>query len=209
MHESVLPRHSLELLDQMAALADERLAGWTLAGGTGLAFRIGHRVSEDLDFFRTDGLDVRMLHAALKRLGGYETLQEETHTLTVLIEGTKLSFFNVADPFLFAAEPHRFFAVADMRDIALMKLAAVSGRGGRKDFVDLFLMLQQPPSLADYFEMLPRKYEPRRFSPYHILRSLAWFEDAEREPMPCMRVPFNWDECKAFFIREARSIVLG
>lgn len=208
MHESVLPSHSLELLDRLAGLKDEWLAGWVLAGGTGLAFWIGHRVSEDLDFFRTEGLDVRSLHGPLSRLGDYETLQEELHTLTVLIQGTKLSFFDVPDAFLFDPKPHRFFAVADPRDIALMKLAAISGRGSRKDFVDLFMLLQQPPTLADYFEMLPRKYAARGGDPYHILRSLTWFEDAEREPLPRMRVPFNWDACKAFFLREARSIVL-
>ncbi len=209
MHESVLPRHSLELLTRMEKLGADTLRGWTLAGGTGLAFRLGHRTSEDLDFFRTDDMDTRELHATLERLGDYEILQEEAHTLTILICRTKLSFFRVADPFLFASEPHRFFAVADPRDIALMKLAAISGRGSRKDFADLYLLLQSPPSLATYFEWLPRKYGQRLFSSYHILRSLTWFEDAETEPMPAMRVPFDWNACKAFFIREARAIVLN
>lgn len=209
MHESVLPEYSLNLLDRMTVLADPALRGWTLAGGTGLAFHFGHRASEDLDFFRTDGMDVRCLHEPLSRLESYETLQEAEHTLTILIKNTKLSFFSVQDSFLFGGIPHRFFSLADARDIALMKLAAISGRGSRKDFVDLFFILQQPPFLQEYFEWLPRKYPPERLNIYHILKSLTYFDDAEREPMPDMRVPFRWENCKAFFVREARALVVG
>lgn len=208
MHEKVLPQHSLELLNRFGNDSSPRLQGWILAGGTGLAFHLGHRVSEDLDFFRTDDLDVRTLHAVLARHGAYETLQEDVHTLTVLIQETKLSFFRVRDPFLFAGTPYRFFAIADPRDIALMKLAAISGRGSRKDFVDLYTILQSPPALRDYFALLPKKYDPSRLNTYHILRSLTYFEDAEGEPSPRMLVPFDWRECRAFFVREARAIVL-
>lgn len=138
----------------------------------------------------------------------YETLQEAEHTLTVLIHKTKLSFFRVTDRFLFPTTPFRFFAIADLRDIALMKLAASSGRGSRKDFADLYAILQDGPSLSDYFELLPRKYDSRRLNAYHILKSLTYFDDAEKEPMPRMLAPFDWSECKRFFVREARAIVL-
>ncbi len=208
MHEKVLPQHSLELLRRLGEDTSSLLSGWTLAGGTGLAFRLGHRVSEDLDFFRTDDLDLRSLHDVLCQYGSYETLQEAEHTLTVLLHKTKLSFFRVSDPLLFESTPYRFFSIADERDIALMKLAAISGRGSRKDFADLYIILQNEPSLETYFDLMPRKYDPSRLNTYHILRSLTYFEDAEKEPMPQMLVPFNWTECKAFFIREARAIVL-
>jgi len=208
MHEKVLPQHSLELLSQLEADPSPLLAGWTLAGGTGLAFHLGHRVSEDMDFFRTDDLDVRLLHDVLAEHGSYETLQESEHTLTVLLHETKLSFFRVRDPFLFDGVPHRFFAIADTRDIALMKLAAISGRGSRKDFADLYMILQDECTLEAYFDMLPRKYDASRVNAYHILKSLTYFDDAESEPMPQMLVPFDWKECKAFFAREARAIVL-
>ena len=208
MHEKVLPQHSLELLSALEADTSPLLSGWTLAGGTGLAFHLGHRVSEDLDFFRTDDLNVPLLHEVLSRHGSYETLQEAEHTLTVLLHETKLSFFRVRDPFLFEAVPHRFFFVADVRDIALMKLAAISGRGSRKDFADLYLILQDKPTLDAYFNLLPRKYNASRLNTYHILKSLTYFDDAETEPMLRMLVPFDWKECRAFFVREVRAIVL-
>jgi hypothetical protein len=174
-----------------------------------LALHLGHRVSEDFDFFRTDAFDLNALHAALKPQGSYETLQEAEHTLTVMLGGVKMSFFRVSDPFLFKALPYRFFAIADVRDIALMKLIAISGRGSRKDFVDLYRILRSGLSLSDYFALLPKKYGPERVNAYHILKSLAYFEDAEQEPLPVMREPLNWQECKAFFLREAHAIVLA
>jgi hypothetical protein len=208
MHEKVLPRHSLELLTDLEGAGSPLLSGWTLAGGTGLAFRLGHRISEDLDFFRTDDLDVRGLHEVLGAHGRYETLQEADHTLTVLIRDTKLSFFRVRDPFLFESDAYRFFTIASVDDIALMKLAAISGRGSRKDFADLYMILQKVSALESYFGMLPRKYGASRVNTYHILKSLTYFADAEAEPMPRMLVPFDWKECKAFLIRQARAIIL-
>lgn len=208
MHEKVLPPGSLTLLNQLGAMNEDALYGWTLAGGTGLALQVGHRISVDFDFFRIDDLQVRKLHPVLETCGPYETLQDEEDTVTVIIQGVKLSFFRVRDPFLHPRTEYRFFNLAGLRDIALMKLAAISGRGSRKDFIDLYKILMLGDTLSEYFAELPLKYGTSRVNIYHILKSLTWFEDAEREPMPNMLEPFDWEECKAFFIREAHRLVL-
>ncbi len=97
---------------------------------------------------------------------------------------------------------------ADTRDIALMKVTAITNRGSRKDFGDLFTILRDGPGLEHYLELLPRKYGRARVNAYQVLMSLTYFDDADEEPMPMMLEPFDWEECKAFFIREARLIVL-
>jgi hypothetical protein len=170
--------------------------------------RLGHRVSEDFDFFRTETFASDALFRELRRVGEPELLQEAEHALTVLVDATKISFFAINDPFLFASTRFRFFEVADLRDIALMKLVAISGRGSRKDFVDLYTILRGGLDLEDCFEWLPQKYGPGRANSYHILKSLTYFEDAEQEPMPRMLEPFDWQECTAFFVREAHNLVL-
>jgi len=208
MHEKVLPGASRDLLVALESLDSPSLQGWTLAGGTGLALHLGHRVSEDFDFFRTDAIDQQRLFDVLRHAGEVETLQEDENTLTVIVSQTKLSFFCVPDPFLFTGIHHRFFQVADFRDIALMKLVAIAGRGSRKDFVDLFTILRIGLELEQLFAWLPKKYGQGRFNSYHVLKSLTYFEDADREPMPRMLEPFDWEECKAFFVREAHAIVL-
>ena len=90
-----------------------------------------------------------------------------------------------------------------------MKIVAISGRGSRKDFVDLYAIVRTGVSLRECFSWLPRKYGEGRANTYHILKSLTYFEDAEREPLPVMLEPFEWEECKSLFVREAHAIVLG
>ena len=92
----------------------------------------------DFDLFRTQGMDNECLHRALAAAGTYETLLETAGSLTVLAAGVKLSFFQVSAPFLFTPIPYLAVAVADVRDIALMKLVAIANRGSRKDFIDLY-----------------------------------------------------------------------
>ena len=208
MHEKTLPKHSMAVLKALELTKSKELTGWILAGGTGLALHLGHRISEDFDFFRTDAIDVRRLHNVFSGFGKYETLQEEEHTLTILALKTKISFFRIKNPFIFETTPYRFFSIADIRDIALMKLVAISSRGSRKDFVDLFEILRGGMSLQECFAALSEKYIEGRHNSYHILKSMTYFEDAEKEPMPVMLKPFNWKECKAFFVREAHTVVL-
>jgi len=134
MHEKTLPKGSKELLARLKSSSSPALRGWILAGGTALTFHPGHRISEDFDFFRTDSMDIDRLHDAFREIGSYETLQEEKHTLTLLTEGIKISFFRISDPFIFATIPYSFFHIADILDIALMKLVAICNRGSRKAF---------------------------------------------------------------------------
>lgn len=208
MHDKVLPGRSRKLLARLEALNSPELEGWTLAGGTGLALQVGHRASEDFNFFKVEPFAGDRLSRDLSKAAAVETLQQEKGTLTVLAGGVKLSFLSVLDPFLFAGQSYSFFHVADLGDIALMKLAAIGSRGSRKDFIDLYTILRGGLTLEGCFAWLPRKYGKGRVNSYHVLKSLTYFDDAEREPMPRMLEPFDWRECKAFFVREAHALVL-
>jgi len=208
VYERVLPQGSRDLLAEIAEEPAGSTGGWVLAGGTGLALHIGHRASEDFDFFTNEEVDLPALRMTLRALGACETLQQDTRTLTVLLRGIKLSFFQIPDPFVFPTTPYSFFRVADVRDIALMKLVAVANRGSRKDFADLYCLLRRGLSLEECLELLPRKYGEGAVNDYQILKSLTWFEEAEREPSPRMLEPFSWAECKAFFVREVHALLL-
>jgi hypothetical protein len=208
MHERVLPPGSRSLLSTLKKIAHPALAGWTLAGGTGLALRVGHRRSDDFEFFRKGSMDPSALLEAVASAAETEVLQQEERTLTILARGVKISFFGVREPFLYPPESYSFFTVADARDIALMKMVAIMNRGSRKDFVDLYTILRDGPTLREYLDLLPRRYGAGLVNAYQALMSLTFFEDAEQEPMPAMLEPFDWEECRSFFVREAGSIVL-
>ena len=95
MHEEALPEASSDLLASLTAVGGDEFRGWVLAGGTGLALQLGHRVSEDFDFFRTSGMDTPSLFDRLKETGTCEALQYGERTLSVLLSGVQLSFFQI------------------------------------------------------------------------------------------------------------------
>lgn len=90
-----------------------------------------------------------------------------------------------------------------MKDIAAMKLAAITNRGTKKDFVDMYFLLQQF-SLNEMLEYYKIKYNTN--SIYNVIRSLVYFADAESDPMPKMYIPAMWDEVKSFIKESIEKI---
>jgi hypothetical protein len=180
-----------------------------LAGGTALALRHGHRRSIDFDFFRPTPFDVRELALALAgAFAEFERLPTGQQTLYVRLSRVTTSFFHYPYLLLEEAEPTTWgFGLASDRDIAAMKLEAIAGRGARKDFIDLRVLCRAGLSLDTAFDLFERKYGTRRTDRYHRLRALAYFDDAEREPMPDLLVPFDWDEAKRYFTAEAARLL--
>ena len=57
------------------------------------------------------------------------------------------------------------------------------------------------------FSLVHRKYAGVRYNRPHILKSLTYFADADKDPMPQMLVPISWDEVTRFF-REQVAVAL-
>jgi hypothetical protein len=85
--------------------------------------------------------------------------------------------------------------VASILDIALMKLEAVSGRGDKKDFIDLYFITNSI-SLPELLQKHQEKYGTDWSNHYHLLRSLTYFADVEDQPMPAMLIDISWNEVK-------------
>lgn len=68
-----------------------------------------------------------------------------------------------------------------LEDIAPMKLDAISGRGSKKDFYDVYFLLQHF-TLEKMFQLYQEKYPHQ--TTFHLLRSLAYFKDADKDPEP-------------------------
>ena len=94
--------------------------------------------------------------------------------------------------------------LADVTDIAAMKINAITNRGTRKDFIDLYFLLQQF-HFADLMQFYQRKYPDA--NPALALRSMVYFVDAEVQPLPKMLVPFDWEECKQEIANAVRKFV--
>ena len=126
------------------------LPGSYLAGGTALALILGHRQSIDLDWFCADHFDPEQLAWQLSSLKTFETSDAAKGTLHGIFSGMRLTWLYYPNPLL-----DDFITTADMpalklaslKDIAVMKLAALSHRGSAKDFVDLYVLAKHNISL--------------------------------------------------------------
>lgn len=86
--------------------------------------------------------------------------------------------------------------LADIEDIAAMKLEAIAVRGSKKDFVDMYFILNQF-TLEQIFSFHALKYGVGLSNQYHHLKSLVYFNDADEEAMPLITSPLKWDKVKA------------
>ena len=205
MHSEILTpaqQSALAVLSQQSGLRD-----FYLAGGTALALHLGHRASEDFDFFRQESFDPQSLLRQLPAPPRVAVLQEARDTLTVEFRKVKVSFFayplNLIKPLVTGALP---VALASIPDIAAMKLAAIAGRGSRKDFVDIYFICRQCFPLKVAFTYMQAKFTDQEYDLYHILRSLTYFADAESEPMPALRADATWDDMKRYLTSEAARL---
>jgi hypothetical protein len=89
-----------------------------------------------------------------------------------------------------------------------MKLEAIAGRGSKKDFIDLYFLLQQY-TLEEIFSFHALKYGIGLSNQYHHLKSLVYFADAETEAMPVMITPLDWNYVKNQIISFTKSFHLG
>jgi hypothetical protein len=133
-------------------------------------------------------------------------LELAPNTLHLELRGIKVSFLHYRYPLLFPTDPLVGLQVADARDIACMKLAAISNRGSRRDFVDLYVAGQAfgVEAIRDWFD---RKYATVAYNRTHVLKALTYFGDAEEEPMPAMLTAVAWSEVRRYFETEAPRLV--
>lgn len=176
-----------------------------LAGGTAASLHLGHRFSFDLDFFTPDEFDVRIVRDQVAGLGSLSVEHEGQETFLGTLNGEHLSFFRYRYPLLFDTADFHGVRIADLRDIACMKIDAISSRGIKRDFIDLFFIAKQIP-LDELLELFKKKYSGVDFSVPHLLRSLGYFEDAEASEAPRMLQIIDWDDVKCFFSDETIRI---
>jgi hypothetical protein len=129
-------------------------------------------------------------------------LSRAPQTLHLTIQDVKVSFLGYQYPLLFSPARFEEIRVGDSRDIACMKITALSSLGTKRDFVDLYAACQRY-SLRELLDFFARKYARTKYSRLHVLKSLTYLADAEKDPMPHMLVPLEWKSVKRFFEREA------
>ena len=110
-----------------------------------MALQVGHRQSVDLDFFtEKPEFDETGLERELLKTGQWETTYRQKGTLYGKLLNAKVSF--IAYPFFTASKimlKYGFLNILLPQDIAAMKIVAISQRGRKRDFVDLYYLVKK------------------------------------------------------------------
>ena len=197
LHYETIEPNTLELLKRLQSL--QCLNKTRLVGGTSLALQLGHRKSVDLDMFGKIECDTDELKDAISSCGRVTLLKESTNIHTFLVNGVKVDIVNYRYPWLEDAIAEDGIILAKKPDIASMKVNAIIGRGTRKDFVDL-AHLMKCYSLSQILNFYFHKYPEA--SMFLAAKSMAYFADAEDDPMPYMFTQETWDDIKAYISKQ-------
>ena len=179
-----------------------------LAGGTALALRFGHRRSVDLDFFSSvDEIGQQTRREILNELSPLtpQTLEAVEGNLLLVLRNMHVGFFGYSYPLLAPTDSAEGVAIASPVDIGLMKLDALISRGSRKDFYDLYFILQQIP-LSELLVLGRTKYPYARDFELMAVESLVLFDNADRDLQPQLLTNVAWDQVKRFFVAEAQAL---
>jgi hypothetical protein len=126
----------------------------------------------------------------------FETEETAPGTLHGTIEGIRVSFFEFPYP-LFRPPiiwQETNCALVSLDDLACMKLSAITQRGLRKDFCDLYFLGVEHCSLSRMLELYKQKFKVQDIAP--VIYGLTYFDDAEEEPMPSMIAKVTWKTIK-------------
>ncbi|MCM8784367.1 MAG: nucleotidyl transferase AbiEii/AbiGii toxin family protein [Candidatus Omnitrophica bacterium] len=177
-----------------------------LAGGTALALQLGHRISYDLDFFTQEAFDENLLLPEVEEISGFHLERISWRTIIGNFKGVKFSIFYYKYPLFYPFKKFGMINVADISDVAVMKITAIACRGTKRDFIDLYFICKEGISLKETLLLYNRKYKTLTANLVHIQKSLVYFEDAEEEEMPKMLKKVDWENVKEFFEREVKKL---
>jgi hypothetical protein len=181
-----------------------------LAGGTALALHLGHRISVDLDFFTDAEFHNEAVISQIRKTKvPFHILSEGEGYLIAELGGIKTSLFTYEYPFIDKLSVHKGICIAGVFDIASMKIIALSQRGTKRDFVDLFFILQDLP-FHTIAEHMVRRFGRERINPLHIGKSLVYFTDAESHPEPAYikGKEIEWPKIQDFFRHHVKQFTL-
>jgi hypothetical protein len=175
-----LPLAQRRLWDELEQTPQE----FVLYGGTAVALRLGHRHSEDFDFFSNASFVPDTLRGRIPYLEGAEIIQLEANTLTVIVDRdgpVKVSFFSglalnrVHDPDVTADNR---IQVASLLDVAATKLATIQQRAQARDYQDIAAIVSAGVSLAEAIGAATAVYG-NTFNGALSLKALTYFSDGD------------------------------
>ena len=183
------------------ALDDTRY--WFVIGGQAVRCFCPYRPSDDVDFGVANARDAASLLAQLRKRGRVEILERAPDTVHLTLDDVPVSIFVLS-----RVAPHTASGALDVTGILATKLHAILDRGTRRDFFDLYVLLQQERLGVIECVRAMRTVFPGDMNEGLLLRALAYFDDAEREaPLPHEGAK-DWKRVKAFFQKSVGALLV-
>jgi Nucleotidyl transferase AbiEii toxin, Type IV TA system len=202
LHLKTVAPGTFNILKSICALP--ALSGFCLAGGTALSLQIGHRVSVDLDFFGNRPFTTDEILELLSDLKPISVISQNKNILILNIQNVKVDFVNYRYPLIAEPKAEDSIRLLTMPDISAMKLAAIAGRGRKRDFCDIYFLLRKF-TLKEMIGFYNQKFEDG--SELMVARSLTFFDDANIDEDPrLLTQKFDWEEVQRSILREVRKI---
>lgn len=201
MYWNILDKDRYKLLKDITEKIS--LENYYMIGGTALSLQLGLRLSYDFDFCVQNQFNNEILLQELKTLGLIEVKQNQKGTCDVILNGVQVSFFYYPNPNInnyITTDEMPKLKMASILDIAIMKIVAIGGRGAKKDFFDLYNIINKTDiDIKELAQGLIKKCGDN-VNYMNIIMGLSYFEDAEQEILPDAFIEYDWDSIKEFFI---------
>lgn len=184
------------------SMSIEQFSDLRLVGGTALALQLGHRHSVDIDLFGDHDLRDTDISFALSLFGKVEELSKSNSIKIQLVDGVKVDIVKYRYAWLDPVVEIEGIRMASLRDIGAMKISAISQRGSKKDFIDLYFLLKHytlKEIITFYNEKITDGNE------WMALRSLPYFSDADQQPGPQVYNDISWEEVKGHIASEVKN----
>lgn len=173
------------------------LKGFALVGGTALSLKYGHRKSVDLDLFLHEKFDIYSIVKALEKEFGVDVRYEQQKlqwAVFCIINKIKVDIVYYPHNLIAPIEIYDGIRMYNTKDIAAMKINAILGRGVKKDFWDLFELLNHY-RLDEILEFHKLKF-PSQMLLISIPNAITYFVDAEESEAPISLKDQTWEAVK-------------
>lgn len=200
LHTQAVSPVLLGVLNQL--MASEVFTNFRLVGGTALALQEGHRDSVHTDLFGNEELDEVSVSQALQNIGKTTKISSTKRIFTYIVDNIKVDIVQYPYPWLTEMIVDSTIRMAAKEDIAAMKINAITGRGSKKDFIDLHLLLKNF-SLSEILSFYERKYNYA--SIFLALKSLHYFDDADLQKDPKIHSNLTWNKIKSDLQKELKE----
>jgi len=197
LYYNTIEPHTLTLLKNL--FQENIFSECRLVGGTALALQYGHRSSIDLDLFGNISQDSIEIQNNLSKYGSAIILKNTTNIHLFIVDGIRVDIVNYPYKWIDDCVYDDGIHLASDKDIAAMKVSAIENRGTKKDFIDLYYLLQRY-TFSEIISFYKDKYI--NHSILRALMSITYFDDAETDPMPKMTKDIKWSEVKDCFTSE-------